>query len=63
MPENFVGLARPTGYKKNYLKGRNFGGKKFWRKVNLADLAEFNLADDKKYLIWREFNLAVDEIS
>ena len=44
-----------------YLKGRNFGGKKFWRKENLADLAEFNLADDKKYLIWREFNLADDE--
>ena len=27
----------------------------------MADLAEFNLADDGKYLIWREFNLADDE--
>ena len=42
----------------DYLKGRNFGGKKFQREENLADLAEFNQADAEKLKIWREFNLA-----
>ena len=26
--------------KNDYLKGRNFGGKKIWREENLADLAD-----------------------
>ena len=38
-----------------YLKGRNFGGKKFMREENLA---EFNLAEAEKIKFWREFNLA-----